>query len=74
MIANKIYYLIELYRLVTVPGESTEYQIDLAGTSTSCPPGTTICKVDKSQATKTSLGLTTGHQFYVEGQWCIVWN
>lgn len=55
-----------LYKLVTVPGESTEYQIDLAGTFTSCPPGTTICKVNKSQATKTALGLTTSHQYYVE--------
>lgn len=53
-------------------GESVDYQIDLAGTSTECAPGSVVCKINRSQVTKTTLGVTTGRKYYIEGQAYII--
>lgn len=62
---NQCFYLIRLH---TISGDSTDYQIDLSGTGTSCPDHAAICRLDKSQVIKTTLGVMEGQQFYIEGQ------
>ncbi|XP_056014073.1 cation-independent mannose-6-phosphate receptor-like [Ostrea edulis] len=56
----------KFYGLHTISGDSTDYQIDLSGTGTSCPDHAAICRLDKSQVIKTTLGVMEGQQFYIE--------